>query len=77
MSRDEIGTVILLCTALLSLRDRPEHEKAAWRELFDFYVFGDPEQAIAHLPSHVHGPLDMDEITARRLRAELLDRLNR
>lgn len=69
--------MITLKHALLSLRNRPEHEKAAWRELFDFYVFGDPEQATAHLPSHVHGPLDMDEITARRLRAELLDRLNR
>jgi hypothetical protein len=63
--------------ALLSLRNRPEREKAAWRELFDFYVFGDPLRATAHLPGHAQGPLAMDEVAARRLRADLLARLNR
>jgi hypothetical protein len=65
--------------ALLSLRDRPEYEKAAWRELFDYYVFGDPETPRRHLPGHMHGelaPMD-DTAVARRLRAKLLNRLNR
>lgn len=69
--------MITLKHALLSLRHRPGHEKEAWRALFDFYVFGGEEQATAHLPDHVHGPLADDELTARRLRAELLDRMNR
>ena len=69
--------MITLKHALLSLRNRPEHEKEAWRELFDFYVFGDPGQATSHLPAHAQGPLTMDEMNARRLRADLLDRLNR
>ena len=70
--------MITLKHALLSLRDRPQHEKAAWRELFDYYVFGDPQRAAAHLPEHAKGPLGpMDEVTARRLRADVLDRLNR
>jgi hypothetical protein len=69
--------MITLKHALLSLRNRPDHEKEAWRELFDFYVFGDPGQATSHLPAHAQGPLTMDEMTARRLRADLLDRLNR
>ena len=69
--------MITLKHALLSLRNRPEHEKEAWRELFDFYVFGDPGKATSHLPAHAQGPLTMDEMTARRLRADLLDRLNR
>ena len=70
--------MITLRHALLSLRDRPEHEKAAWRALFDYYVFGDPRQAAAHLPEHIQGPLaPMDETSARRLRADVLDRLNR
>jgi hypothetical protein len=70
--------MITLKHALLSLRDRPEHEKAAWRELFDYYVFGDPQQAASHLPEHVQGPLGrMDDVRARRLRADILARLNR
>ncbi len=67
-----------LLHALLSLRDRPESEKAAWREVFDYYVFGDTGQAGEHLPGHARGPLGpMDEMTARRLRAQVLNRLNR
>lgn len=67
-----------LLHGLLSLRDRPEHEKQAWRELFDYYVFGDPARAAEHLPGHAQGPLaPMDATAARRLRAELLQRLNR
>jgi hypothetical protein len=69
--------MITLKHALLSLRARPEHERKAWRELFDFYVFGDPQNATAHLPDHALGPLVLDETKSRRLRAELLDKLNR
>ena len=69
--------MITLKHALLSLRTRPEHERNAWRELFDYYVFGDPRSATAHLPGHVQGPLAMDETISRRLRADLLDKLNR
>jgi hypothetical protein len=67
-----------LLHALLSLRDRPEAEKAAWRALFDYYVFGPANQAGAHLPEHARGNLaPMDEMKARRLRAQLLNKLNR
>ena len=67
-----------LLHALLSLRDRPEAEKAAWRELFDYYVFGPAERGGAHLPEHARGNLGpLDELKARRLRAALINRLNR
>ncbi|WP_375271831.1 cupin-like domain-containing protein [Sphingomonas sp.] len=67
-----------LLHALLSLRDRPVAEKEAWRALFDHYVFGDPALAGAHLPDHVRGELaTLDERAARRLRAQVSDRLNR
>lgn len=67
-----------LLHALLSLRDRPEAEKRAWRTLFDYYIFGPAERAGAHLPEHARGALGpMDEMKARRLRAVLLNRLNR
>lgn len=63
---------------LLSLRDRPDHEKQGWKALFDYYVFGPAQRAGAHLPEAARGPLaPMDDLTARRLRAQLLDRLNR
>lgn len=64
--------------ALLSLRDRPEREKAAWRHVFEYYVFGPPDRPRAHLPGHAHGELGpLDDLKARRLRAELLNKLNR
>jgi hypothetical protein len=67
-----------LLHALLSLRDRPEQEKRAWKELFDYYVFGPAEHAGEHLPEQARGNLGpMDELKARRLRAYLLNRLNR
>jgi hypothetical protein len=67
-----------LLHAMLSLRDRPEAEKRAWRALFDYYVFGPADRAGAHLPPHARGALGpMDETTARRLRAQWLNRLNR
>jgi len=70
--------MITLKHALLSLRDRPEHEKAAWRELFDYYVFGDPKQPASHLPEHVQGALGpIDDVRARRIRADVLSQLNR
>jgi hypothetical protein len=67
-----------LLHGLLSLRDRPEQEKRAWKALFDYYVFGPAELPGAHLPEHAKGDLaPMDEARARRLRAKLLQRLNR
>lgn len=67
-----------LLHAMLSLRDRPEPEKRAWRALFDYYIFGPAETAAAHLPEAARGNLaPLDDIKARRLRATLLNRLNR
>lgn len=67
-----------LLHAMLSLRDRPAHEKAGWKALFDYYIFGDATRAGAHLPEQARGNLaPLDEINARRLRAHLLNRLNR
>lgn len=70
--------MITLLHALLSLRDRPLVEKQAWRAVFDHYVFGPADQAGAHLPVAARGALGaLDTAAARRLRAEVLHRLNR
>jgi hypothetical protein len=67
-----------LLHGLLSLRGRPAHEKAGWRALFDHYLFADPDQATAHLPAGAHGSLaPLDAAAARRLRARILQKVNR
>jgi len=67
-----------LLHAMLSLRDRPAHEKDAWRAIFDFYIFGDSNLARRHLPEDVWGALaTLDDVSARRLRAKLLKKINR
>jgi hypothetical protein len=67
-----------LLHAMLSLRDRPEQEKRAWKAVFDYYIFGPAERPAEHLPEASRGFLaPMDELTARRLRSTLLRRLNR
>ena len=69
---------ITLLHALMAIRQRPEHERAAWRDVFDFYAFGDPENARAHLPGTAQGMLaEMDPMTARRLRADLTRKIQR
>src|SRR5690606_12864655 len=68
----------VLMHALLSLRDRPEHEKQAWKHVFDYYIFGPAERAGEHLPPAARGELaPIDDLTARQLRAYLINRLNR
>jgi len=64
--------------AIWALRDRPEREKQAWREVFDYYVFGDPAKAAEHVPPQAQGALaPIDDMLARQLRAMLIAKLNR
>ncbi|ASR44892.1 cupin [Xanthomonas citri pv. mangiferaeindicae] len=70
--------VSALYHALWAIRDLPERDKAAWRQVFDYYVFGPSARAGAHIPEparDVLGPID--ETRARRIRALLLGQLNR
>ncbi|MET3436691.1 cupin-like domain-containing protein [Sphingomonas sp. 1185] len=47
-----------LVHAILAVRDRPAAERAAMREWFDHYVFGEDAARVAdHLPPAVHGIL--------------------
>jgi hypothetical protein len=64
--------------ALLALRDLPPEQRDAWNELFRYYVFEFSPEQLEYLPESRRGPLGpMDEMKARRLRAQLLNRLNR
>jgi hypothetical protein len=67
-----------LMHAMMSVRDRPAKEKAAWKALFNYYIFNDAQEVRAHLPPESHGALaPMDENQTRRLRSMLRNNLNR
>ncbi|MGA8205220.1 MAG: cupin-like domain-containing protein [Woeseiaceae bacterium] len=64
--------------AIWTIRDRPEREKRAWREVFEYYAFGPAERAGEHMPEAARGLLGpIDEPLARQLRAMLIGKLNR
>ena len=64
--------------AIWSVRARPESEKRAWKDVFDYYVFGPASRSSEHIPPSARGvlaPLDDDQ--ARHIRAMLINKLNR
>ncbi|WP_066647735.1 MULTISPECIES: cupin-like domain-containing protein [Sphingomonas] len=62
--------------ALMTMRGLPANEKAAWRAMFDHYLFGD--DPAAHLPDHARGVLgDLSPEAQARLMAELAAALRR
>jgi hypothetical protein len=64
--------------AIWSIRDRPENEKRAWRNVFDYYVFGPAGLAGEHFPEQARGVLaPIDDDRARFIRAMLINKLNR
>lgn len=64
--------------ALLSIRDRPHQEKMAWKHIFDYYIFGDPDVPREHIPSHAWGTLgEIDNALARQMRTKIINKLNR
>lgn len=68
----------ILMHAMLGLRDRSADEKRGWRELFDYFIFGDADIPRAHLPEHAQGALgEMDVTNARKIRAAVHQSLNR
>jgi len=68
----------VLMHALLTIRDLPTEQRRVWQGLFEHYVFGADEDTVGHIPEHKRGILSpMNERTARELRAQLLNKLNR
>jgi hypothetical protein len=64
--------------AIMSIRELPADERAYWRDLFDYYVFGDPDVPRGHIPEaarSVLGPLTPD--SAGRIRGFLLRQLSK
>jgi len=64
--------------AMMAIRDLPAAEKHIWRDLFDYYVFENGEDVVAHIPPEgrsVLAPLTPE--SASRIRAFLLRALSR
>lgn len=64
--------------ALMNIRSLPDDERAHWKNLFDHYIFDSNPDNTAHIPQEKLGMLgEIDEMAARRIRSQLLNRLNR
>jgi len=64
--------------ALLGIRELPDEQRKAWQEIFRFYIFDFDQDVIEHIPENSRGVLaPVDEMAARKLRAQLLNKLNR
>ena len=63
--------------AILAIRDLPDDQKAKWRDLFDYYVFGNDDAVTAHIPEagrSILAPLTPEG--AGRIRSFLLRQLS-
>jgi hypothetical protein len=67
-----------LVQSILTLRGLPPATRAAWRALFDHYVFGPADDATAHIPENRRGVLgQLSASDAASVRAYLADRLRK
>jgi hypothetical protein len=66
-----------LLHGILSIRDLPPETRAAWRALFEHYIFGIAESVTSHIPAARHGILGhLSAEDVKRLRADLAGRLD-
>lgn len=67
-----------LFNAVLSIRDLPSEQRAAWKVIFDHYIFDYNKEDFAHIPESAQGAIgDLTDDNARKIRARLLNQLNR
>jgi hypothetical protein len=67
-----------LLHAILNIRDLPAAQRRAWQRIFDHYVFEPGTETVEHIPRDRRGALgELDDDTARRMRALLRNNLNR
>ncbi|MFC4699991.1 cupin-like domain-containing protein [Glaciecola siphonariae] len=65
-----------LLHAILAIKSLPKPQRDAWREIFDYYVFGDHD--FSHIPTRVQGLIgELSPDNARKIRTILLNKINR
>lgn len=63
--------------AMLAIRDLPEDERQHWRDMFDYYVFGNGPEVVAHIPAEARSVLSpLTPENAARIRGFLLRQLS-
>ena len=78
-SPEYLGSPITaLMHGILSLRDLPPEQRAAWQEMFRHYVFEADDNTVAHIAPGARSALSpLDETVANTLRAQIIKRLQR
>lgn len=67
-----------LVHCLLALRHLPPEQRAAWRTIFDHYVFAASDDAVEHIPAHKKGVLGkISPEYAREIRKFLVKQLEK
>lgn len=67
-----------LIHGLLAIRDLPDEQRAAWKAMFDHFVFSAGPETVAHIPDGARGVLgDLTPATARTIRQFLIGSLSR
>ena len=67
---DTPDTAMML--AMIAIAERPPAERAAWKALFDHYVFRETGHPLAHLPAEQHGILGPLRDNYGRIRAHVM-----
>jgi hypothetical protein len=78
-ARDDVGSPsTAMLHGMLSLRSLPASQRAAWRAMFDYYVFQTGDDPAAHIPAEVAGILGpVTAETIAQMRKSLIDALER
>ncbi|KPZ72855.1 hypothetical protein AN944_00544 [Shewanella sp. P1-14-1] len=68
-----------LALAMLSLRSLPKAQRQAWKAHFNHYIFDHDDDDVSHIPDSAQGmqTKPLDELNARKLRADLINKLKR
>lgn len=64
--------------AVLSIRDLPLEQRAAWKMMFDHYIFDYKREDFKYIPAQAQGATgELTDDNARKIRARLLNQLNK
>lgn len=68
-----------LLSAMMSLRNLPKEQRKAWQAIFNHYIFEHDNVSLDHIPEHAQGmqKKPIEEVTTRKIRAELIEKLKR